>query len=48
MGNIFEDEEWGQIEYSIMLKYFLFPGKEIYAYYAQYMVSLLSNLHYKI
>jgi hypothetical protein len=43
LGNVFEEEEWGPIEFSIMLKHFQRQSKAPYAYHAQYMVHLLSN-----
>lgn len=43
LGNVFEEEEWGPVEFSIMLKHFQRQGKAPYAYHAQYMVHLLSN-----
>ncbi|KAF3964531.1 hypothetical protein CMV_011191 [Castanea mollissima] len=43
LGNCFEVEEWGPIEYCIMAKHFERQGKSPYAYHAQYMAHLLSN-----
>lgn len=43
LGNCFESEEWGPIEYSIMAKHFERQGKSPYAYHAQYMAHLLSH-----
>ncbi|KAG5236812.1 diadenosine 5' family protein [Salix suchowensis] len=49
LGNCFELEEWGPIEYSIMAKHFERQGKSPYAYHAvsfttlQYMAHLLSH-----
>ncbi|ERN02142.1 uncharacterized protein LOC18430245 isoform X1 [Amborella trichopoda] len=43
LGNIFEEEDWGPIEYSIMAKHFERQGKPPYAYHAQYMAHLLSH-----
>ncbi|KAM5567038.1 hypothetical protein ABKV19_015250 [Rosa sericea] len=42
LGNCFETEEWGPIEYCIMAKHFERQGKGPYAYHAQYMAHLLS------
>ncbi|KAI4369035.1 hypothetical protein MLD38_017528 [Melastoma candidum] len=42
LGNCFEIEEWGPIEYCIMSKHFERQGKAPYAYHAQYMAHLLS------
>lgn len=43
LGNCFEAEEWGPIEFSIMAKHFERQGKSPYAYHAQYMAHLLSH-----
>ncbi|WOL11365.1 hypothetical protein Cni_G20127 [Canna indica] len=43
IGNCFEVEEWGSIEFSIMAKHFERQGKPPYAYHAQYMAHLLSH-----
>ncbi|XVF85353.1 hypothetical protein PTKIN_Ptkin17bG0111000 [Pterospermum kingtungense] len=43
LGNCFDIEEWGPIEYSIMAKHFERQGKSPYAYHAQYMAHLLSH-----
>ncbi|XP_008800902.2 uncharacterized protein LOC103715143 [Phoenix dactylifera] len=43
LGNCFEEEEWGPIEFSIMAKHFERQGKSPYAYHAQYMAHLLSH-----
>ncbi|KAJ1688230.1 hypothetical protein LUZ63_019620 [Rhynchospora breviuscula] len=43
LGNCFEIEEWGPIEFSIMAKHFDRQGKPPYAYHAQYMAHLLSH-----
>lgn len=43
LGNCFEVEEWGPIEYCIMAKHFERQGKSPYAYHAQYMAHLLSQ-----
>jgi len=43
IGNIFEEEEWGPLEYSIMAKHFERQGKTPYSYHSQYMTHLLSN-----
>lgn len=34
LGNCFESEEWGPIEYCIMAKHFERQGKDPYAYHA--------------
>lgn len=43
LGNCFEEQEWGPIEFSIMAKHFYRQGKDPYAYHAQYMAHLLSQ-----
>ncbi|KAI3863374.1 hypothetical protein MKX03_020535 [Papaver bracteatum] len=43
LGNCFELEEWGPIEFAIMAKHFDRQGKPPYAYHAQYMAHLLSQ-----
>ncbi|KAJ3670840.1 hypothetical protein LUZ60_008266 [Juncus effusus] len=43
LGNCFEIEEWGPIEFSVMAKHFDRQGKPPYAYHAQYMAHLLSH-----
>eukprot|EP00249_Psilotum_nudum_P036273 c6698_g1_i1 orf=432-794(+) len=43
LGNAFEEEEWGTLEFVIMAKHFERQGKSPYAYHAQYMGHLLSN-----
>ncbi|CAH9071365.1 unnamed protein product [Cuscuta europaea] len=43
LGNCFELEEWGPVEWSIMAKHFERQGKSPYAYHAQYMAHLVSN-----
>ncbi|KAE8705457.1 diadenosine 5' family protein [Hibiscus syriacus] len=43
LGNCFESEEWGPIEFCIMAKHFERQGKSPYAYHAQYMAHLLSH-----
>lgn len=43
LGNCFEENEWGPIEFSIMAKHFERQGKPPYAYHAQYMAHLLSH-----
>ncbi|KAJ0900360.1 hypothetical protein HanPSC8_Chr08g0312941 [Helianthus annuus] len=45
LGNCFEEEEWGPIEWSIMAKHFERQGKSPYAYHAQYQAHLASNGH---
>ncbi|KAL8527616.1 hypothetical protein ACS0TY_005464 [Phlomoides rotata] len=42
LGNCFEIEEWGPIEWSILAKHFERQGKSPYAYHAQYMAHLAS------
>ncbi|EPS58842.1 hypothetical protein M569_15971, partial [Genlisea aurea] len=42
LGNCFEIEEWGPIEWSIMSKHFDRQGKSPYAYHALYMAHLAS------
>ena len=44
LGNCFETEEWGPIEYCIMAKHFERQGKGPYAYHA---VSYLVLLDYR-
>ncbi|KNA19852.1 hypothetical protein SOVF_057590 [Spinacia oleracea] len=43
LGNCFEVEDWGPIEFSIMAKHFERQGKSPYSYHAQYMAHLLSH-----
>eukprot|EP00262_Sarcandra_glabra_P003231 TRINITY_DN13820_c0_g1_i1.p1 TRINITY_DN13820_c0_g1~~TRINITY_DN13820_c0_g1_i1.p1 ORF type:complete len:130 (-),score=14.37 TRINITY_DN13820_c0_g1_i1:169-558(-) len=43
IGNCFEEEEWGPVEFSIMAKHFERQGKPPYAYHSQYMAHLLSH-----
>ncbi|KAF8369270.1 hypothetical protein HHK36_024534 [Tetracentron sinense] len=43
LGNCFEVEEWGPIEFCIMAKHFERQGKPPYAYHSQYMAHLLSH-----
>ncbi|KAF3784182.1 hypothetical protein EJ110_NYTH30893 [Nymphaea thermarum] len=43
LGYVFEEEEWGPIEFSVMAKHFDRQGKSPYAYHAQYMAHLLSH-----
>ncbi|KVI05464.1 hypothetical protein Ccrd_016243 [Cynara cardunculus var. scolymus] len=45
LGNCFEEEEWGPIEWSVMSKHFERQGKSPYAYHAQYQAHLASNGH---
>ncbi|MED6179960.1 hypothetical protein PIB30_005759 [Stylosanthes scabra] len=42
LGNCFEAEEWGPIEFCIMAKHFDRQGKAPYAYHSKYMAHLLS------
>ncbi|XP_012830750.1 PREDICTED: uncharacterized protein LOC105951836 [Erythranthe guttata] len=43
LGNCFELEEWGPIEWSILAKHFERQGKSPYAYHGQYMAHLASQ-----
>ncbi|KAL3821619.1 hypothetical protein ACJIZ3_007524 [Penstemon smallii] len=43
LGNCFEEEEWGPIEWCILAKHFERQGKSPYAYHAQYMAHLASH-----
>uniref|UniRef100_A0A803LJI0 Uncharacterized protein n=1 Tax=Chenopodium quinoa TaxID=63459 RepID=A0A803LJI0_CHEQI len=43
LGNCFEVEDWGPIEFCIMAKHFERQGKSPYAYHAQYVAHLLSH-----
>lgn len=43
LGNAFEVEEWGPIEWCILAKHFERQGKSPYAYHAQYMAHLASH-----
>ncbi|KAJ1284218.1 hypothetical protein BS78_03G188200 [Paspalum vaginatum] len=43
LGNCFEIDDWGPIEFSIMAKHFDRQGKPPYAYHAQYLAHLLSH-----
>ncbi|KAL4554462.1 hypothetical protein LXL04_039292 [Taraxacum kok-saghyz] len=45
LGNCFEEEEWGPIEWSVMAKHFERQGKSPYAYHVQYQAHLASNGH---
>ncbi|KAK9060046.1 hypothetical protein SSX86_020750 [Deinandra increscens subsp. villosa] len=45
LGNCFEEEEWGPVEWSIMAKHFERQGKSPYAYHAQYQAHIASNGH---
>nr|GEX04567.1 hypothetical protein CTI12_AA404440 [Tanacetum cinerariifolium] len=45
LGNCFELEEWGPIEWAIMCKHFERQGKSPYAYHAQYQAHLASGGH---
>ncbi|KAM7274688.1 hypothetical protein ACFE04_016554 [Oxalis oulophora] len=43
LGNCYESEDWGPVEYCIMEKHFDRQGKSPYAYHAKYMSHLLSH-----
>ncbi|KAH0681019.1 hypothetical protein KY284_022104 [Solanum tuberosum] len=43
LGNVFEVEEWGPVEWSVLAKHFERQGKSPYAYHAQYMAHLASH-----
>ncbi|KAH9545106.1 hypothetical protein CY35_12G031900 [Sphagnum magellanicum] len=43
IGNIFEEEEWGPLQFAIMAKHFERQGKSPYMYHSQYMTHLLSD-----
>ncbi|GER50564.1 non-capsid protein NS-1 [Striga asiatica] len=43
LGNCFEVQDWGSIEWSILAKHFERQGKLPYAYHAQYMAHLASQ-----
>ncbi|OAY79677.1 hypothetical protein ACMD2_10821 [Ananas comosus] len=46
LGNCFEEEEWGPIEFCVMAKHFERQGKPPYAYHAvssSYLLSFLSE-----
>ncbi|CAM6098726.1 unnamed protein product [Calypogeia fissa] len=43
LGNIFEDEDWGPLDFGIMAKHYERQGKAPYSYHSAYMVHLLSN-----
>ncbi|KAL5553419.1 hypothetical protein UlMin_040820 [Ulmus minor] len=43
IGNVFETEEWGPFEFSIMAKHFNRQGNSAYEYHSQYMAHLLSH-----
>ncbi|KAH0681787.1 hypothetical protein KY289_019539 [Solanum tuberosum] len=43
LGNVFELEEWGPVEWSVLAKHFERQGKSPYAYHAQYMAHLSSH-----
>eukprot|EP01018_Ginkgo_biloba_P004879 Gb_16204 [translate_table: standard] len=39
LGNVFEEEEWGPIEFSIMSKHFARQGKSPYAYHSVQVIG---------
>ncbi|KAL0723507.1 hypothetical protein Bca4012_038106 [Brassica carinata] len=43
LGNCYESEDWGPVEFSIMAKHFERQGKSPYVYHSQYMAHLLSQ-----
>ncbi|BBN13454.1 hypothetical protein MPTK1_6g03610 [Marchantia polymorpha subsp. ruderalis] len=43
LSNIFEDEEWGPLEFGIMAKHYEREGKAPYSYHSMYMEHILSN-----
>ncbi|KAL2621157.1 hypothetical protein R1flu_001362 [Riccia fluitans] len=43
LNNIFEEEEWGPLEFGIMAKHFERQGKSPYSYHSMYMEHILSN-----
>ncbi|TMW82281.1 uncharacterized protein [Solanum lycopersicum] len=43
LGNVFEVEEWGPVEWSVLAKHFERQGKSPYAYHALYMAHLASH-----
>ncbi|OIT33385.1 uncharacterized protein LOC107776416 [Nicotiana tabacum] len=43
LGNVFEEEEWGPIEWCVLAKHFERQGKSPYAYHSQYMAHLVSH-----
>ncbi|XP_051125664.1 uncharacterized protein LOC127247729 [Andrographis paniculata] len=40
LGNVYEEEEWGPVEWTILAKHFERQGNSAYAYHAQYMAHL--------
>jgi hypothetical protein len=46
LGNCFEIDDWGPIEFSIMAKHFDRQGKPPYAYHAVSFL-ILANMHYE-
>ncbi|CAF1925744.1 BnaC05g11230D [Brassica napus] len=43
LGNCYESEDWGPVEFRIMAKHFERQGKSPYVYHSQYMAHLLSQ-----
>ncbi|KAF3586801.1 hypothetical protein F2Q69_00026748 [Brassica cretica] len=43
LGNCYESEDWGPVEFRIMAKHFERQGKSPYVYLSQYMAHLLSQ-----
>ncbi|VVA91392.1 unnamed protein product [Arabis nemorensis] len=43
LGNCYESEDWGPVEFCIMAKHFERQGKSPYVYHSQYMAHLLSQ-----
>ncbi|KAL0704182.1 hypothetical protein Bca4012_070607 [Brassica carinata] len=43
LGNCYESEDWGPVEFRIMAKHFERQAKSPYVYHSQYMAHLLSQ-----
>lgn len=43
MGNVFEEDDWGPLEWTVMAKHYERQGQAPYAYHAHYMAHLVSG-----
>ncbi|GAQ87110.1 hypothetical protein KFL_003320030 [Klebsormidium nitens] len=43
LGKVFDEEEWGPVEWAIMAKHYQRQGEPSYAHHAAYMVHLASK-----
>ncbi|CAI5468880.1 unnamed protein product [Closterium sp. Yama58-4] len=43
LGNVFEESDWGPLEFTILAKHYERQGQRAYAYHAHYMAHLLSD-----